>query len=304
MERKSKAQRHTSPARPESPRGRARRASGPDEVAITSSPLDAAVKQIRQLRGRAERERSGTCYVEGARIVAQAVRAGAAIERCVIAPALLSGEFARDVVRDLRALRVPVLELSPAAFGSISFKENLQGIGAVVRPRLELLQDVRLTNTLGWVALDAVGNPGNLGAILRTCDAVGCAGIIMLGNTTDPYHPAAVRASMGAVFSQRLVRAGFDEFAQWKRQHGYTVIGTSGTAARDYRHVGFQAPVVLLMGSERLGLSAEQQAVCDLLVSIPMVGTGDSLNLAVATSIVLYEVFFQQQDTAAKGLPG
>src|SRR5207245_8395225 len=133
------------------------------------------------------------------------------------------------------------------------------------------------------------GNPGNLGAILRTCDAVGCAGIILLGDTTDPYHPAALRASMGAVFSQRLVRAQLDEFARWKREHGYIVVGTSVTAEQEYRQVSYPAPLVLLMGSERLGLSAEQQAVCDMLVRIPMVGTGDSLNLAVATRGVLYE---------------
>src|SRR5438876_363273 len=99
--------------------------------------------------------------------------------------------------------------------------------GARARARLESLPDVHLTETLGWVTLDHVGNPGNLGAILRTCDAVGCAGIILLGDTTDPYHPAALRASMGAVFSQRLMRAELDEFARWKREHGYSVVGTS-----------------------------------------------------------------------------
>lgn len=256
---------------------------------------DATIREIRRLRGREDRERTGTCYVEGARIVAQALRAGLTIERCVIAPDLLTGDFGRSIVQELQQAGVPILELTPVAFGSISFKESLQGIGAVVRTRLESLADVDLDDTLGWVALDAVGNPGNLGAILRTGDAVGCAGVIALGDTTDPYHPAAVRASMGAVFSQRLVRASFEEFVRWKRARGYTVIGTSGSARPEYREVAYRAPVVLLMGSERLGLSDEQQAVCDQLVRIPMVGTSDSLNLAVATSVVLYEVFQQNR---------
>lgn len=267
---------------------------------IGASANNAIIPQLRRLRSREERDRTGTFYIEGVRIVAQAAKSGAQIEMCIIAPELLSSEYGWEIVHRLRAAGVPIVELSPAAFGSISFKENLQGIGAVVRPRVESLEDVQLDRTLGWVALDAVGNPGNLGAILRTSDAAGCAGIIMLGHTTDPYHPAALRASMGAVFSQRLIRASFDEFADWKRDRGCPVAGASGTADQEYRHVEYPTPLVLLMGSERLGLSLPQQALCDFLVRIPMVGTSDSLNLAVATSIVLYEVFYQHRERTEK----
>ena len=263
---------------------------------LSESPNAEFVRSVRQLRGRQERERTGTYYAEGSRIVAQAVRAGVPIDVAVIAPELISGAFAHEVVASLRAAGVRIVELSPADFGAISFKENLQGIGAVVRPRLLTLADVRLDRGLGWVALDNVGNPGNLGAILRTCDAVGCEGIIMLGPTVDPYHPSALRASMGAVFWQRLVRASFDEFAAWKRARGYPVVGASGEAAHEYRQIVYPAPVVLLMGSERLGLTAQQQAICDQLVRIPMVGTSDSLNLAVATGVVLYEIFHQRRE--------
>jgi TrmH family RNA methyltransferase len=124
---------------------------------------------------------------------------------------------------------------------------------------------------------------------------VGAAGAILLGPTTDPYDPAALRASMGAIFSQRLVRATFDEFAAWKRGAPYAVAGTSGAAPHEYRAVAYPRPLVLLMGSEREGLSPQQQALCDLLVSIPMVGRSDSLNLAVATGVVLYEIFQQRR---------
>ncbi len=260
-----------------------------------SNPDNRHITPLRALRSRTERERTGTFYIEGARIVAQALKTGAPIEMGVIAPALIQGEFAANVVDGLRALGVPMVELTPAAFGSISFKENLQGIGAVVRPRVETLADVERSDGLGWVALDAVGNPGNLGAILRTTDSVGCAGLILLGDTTDPYHPAALRASMGAVFGQRLVRASFDEFIRWKDDLQYPVVGTSGEGTVEYRHAVYPSPMVLLMGSERLGLSEVHQAACDLIVRIPMVGTSDSLNLGVATSVVLYEVFYQHR---------
>ena len=253
------------------------------------------VTQLRQLRRRKVRDESGTFYIEGNRIVAQALQSAYQIERGVIAPALLLGERAQQTAQALRETGAPVTELSPAEFGAISFKENLQGLGAVVRTRWEGLEAVRPDPGLGWVALDNVGNSGNLGAILRTGDAVGAAGMILLGQTTDPYHPAAVRASMGAVFGQRLVRAGFAEFVAWKRANGYPVVGTSGQAALSYRAVTYPDPCILLMGSERLGLTEAQQAACDRVVHIPMVGSSDSLNLGVATSLVLYEIFHQRQ---------
>ncbi len=264
-------------------------------MSVTSDSKNRYIPQLRALRSRDERERTGTYYIEGNRIVAQALEADAPIELGVVAPELLRGEHAHAVVARLRERGVPIVELSKAAFGSISFKENLQGIGAVLRSRIGTLAELPLGEQRNWVALDAVGNSGNLGAIFRTADAVGCAGLILLGDTTDPFHPAAVRASMGALFGQRLVRAPFKEFVEWKREHDYAVVGTSGEATQELREVIYPRPLILLMGSERLGLSPAQQAICDLVVRIPMVGTSDSLNLAVATSVVLYEIFHQQR---------
>lgn len=253
------------------------------------------VRQIRQLRSRPERERSGTYYIEGGRIVAQALAAGAQIELAVIAPELLAGAHAHQTVEALRQSGVEVLELMPNAFEAISFKENLQGIGAIVRLQRRGLDAIAADDRRGWVALDNVGNPGNLGAIMRTCDAVGCAGLILLGDTVDPYHPLAVRASMGSLFALQIVHASFEEFVAWKQQRGYAVIGTTPDVEQEYQHVSYPESCVLLMGSERLGLSEAQQAACDILVRIPMVGTCDSLNLGVATSIVLYEMFRQKR---------
>lgn len=253
------------------------------------------VQRLRRLRSPAERARTGTFYVEGARIVAQAIETGADIELGVVAPGLLKGTHALNTVTALRASGAPIVELSNAAFESISFKENLQGIGALVRQRSETLDSVTAMERVTWVALDGVGNPGNLGAIMRTCDAVGCAGLLLLGNTIDPHHPAAIRASMGSFFALRIIRASFDEFIRWKGANSYPIIGASPSAEKEYRQVLYPTPCVLLMGSERQGLSASQQAICDLLVRIPMIGSCDSLNLGVAASLILYEVFHQQR---------
>jgi TrmH family RNA methyltransferase len=262
---------------------------------MISSPGNAQIKRIRSLRQRKERERSGLFFIEGIRLVAEAVQMGAALETLVVAPQLLSSPFAQQLVAQQRQAGVPCLEVAPAAFQSLSSKEGPQGLAAVVRQQWAHLDDLRPDEPRCWVALEAVQDPGNLGTILRTCDAVGAAGVLLLGSTTDPYDPAALRASMGAVFAQRLVRASFDELAAWAQAHGCPLVGAAGGAAQDYQTVRYRLPLVLLMGSEREGLPPEQQARCDEVVSIPMVGRSDSLNLAVATGVLLYEIFNQQR---------
>ncbi|MBC8074625.1 MAG: RNA methyltransferase [Chloroflexales bacterium] len=262
-------------------------------ASVITSPANPAVKQIRALRERKERDRSGLCFIEGIRLVAEAVQLGAPVQQLVVAPELLSSDFAHEMVQSQRAAGVGVMEVGGAVFESLSRKEGPQGLGAVVRQQWLPLDAARADVGLCWVALDAVADPGNLGTILRTCDAVGAAGAILLGATSDPYDPAALRGSMGAVFSQRLVRAPFDAFIAWARSQRCAVIGTSDQATADLRAFPFPRPLALLMGSERQGLSPAQQAQCDAVVSIPMRGRSDSLNLAVATGVALYEIFYQ-----------
>lgn len=260
----------------------------------THSTQILSVKQIRKLRTKSARDQAGLFFAEGNRVITQAVRAQVDIRQGVYAPHLLTSSVGWQCINALKEAGVPLQVLSPHSFHSIATKDA-SGIGAVIASEMGTLNDVQLHGSLGWVALDNVGYPGNLGAIMRTCDAVGCGGIILLGDTTDPYHPAAVQASMGAIFSLRFVRATFSEFIQWKQQQHLTVIGTSGAAMLSYRQADYPHPTILLMGSERRGLSTAQQAVCDHVVRIPMVGSSDSLNLAIATSVVLYEMFHQQQ---------
>lgn len=260
---------------------------------MITSPANPSVKAIRALRQRKEREASGSFFIEGIRLVAEAAQLGAPIERLVVAPDLLASGFARELVAAQAAAGVPLLELSAEVFAGLSQKDGPQGLGAVVRQRWEPLEGLRLDRAPGWVALDRVADPGNLGTILRTADAVGMSGVILVGPSTDPYDPAALRGSMGAVFAQRLVRCTSAELAAWKRAAGAFVVGTSDKAAADYQAVAYPQPLVLLMGSEREGLAPELQALCDALVSIPMRGRSDSLNLAVATGVMLYELLAQ-----------
>jgi TrmH family RNA methyltransferase len=256
------------------------------------SPHNATIKRIRALRSRKERDRTGLAFVEGIRLVVEAAGQPDAIETLVVAPELLTSALARDLAADRRASGAACVYVGAEVFGTLATKDRPQGLGAVVRQRWRTLDQISVAEH-PWIALDAVQDPGNLGSILRTSDAVGAAGVILLGSAADPYDPAAARASMGALFTQQLARAQPAEFAAWVRRLQVPVIGASGAGADDYRAVAYPRPLVLLMGSERQGLSVEQLALCDQVVRIPMVGHSDSLNLAVATSLVLYEIFHQ-----------
>jgi RNA methyltransferase, TrmH family len=207
----------------------------------------------------------------------------------------LKSPLAEELVHDQESRGVPVRRCTAEVFASFSLRESPQGIGAVVGQRwtpLDALRPGRLPGAHrdegpGWVALDAARDPGNLGAILRTCDAAGCAGVVLIGHTADPFDPLAVRASMGTVFALPLARTDFAPFLAWRARMGLQLVGT---APLDYRAAPYRPPVVLLMGNERTGLSPARQDACDLVVRIPMAGRSDSLNLAVATGIMLYEV--------------
>ncbi len=269
---------------------------------ITSS-ANLRIKQIRKLRERKERQQSGLFYAEGLRIVIEAAHQGAPIQTVIIAPGLLTSPVGQKTVRELRQKGVEILEVGDDVFKSMAAKDDPQGIAAVISQQWMELEQVQVGPGHLWVGLDSVADPGNLGTILRTMDAVGGQGIILLDQSTDPYDPTAVRASMGALFSQKLVHVEFSQFATWKKSRHIFLVGTSDKARDDYHFTRYPPGFILLMGSERHGLGEEALALCDQVVRIPMAGISDSLNLAVATAIVLYEVFNQSRDQNEEGKP-
>jgi RNA methyltransferase, TrmH family len=255
---------------------------------------DPRLSPIRALRQRKERERTGLFFAEGVKFLSEAAAANAKIQTLVVAPQMLNNAWSQKTVRHLKRAGVEVIEVTPDVFQSLSLADEPQGVGMVVRQRWHPLEKVGRDGGLCWLAFETVRSPGNLGTILRTSDAVGGSGVILIGETIDPFDPALVRATMGAVFSQRFVRATHAEFARWKQRSEIRLIGTSPSARRDYRAACYHAPLVLYMGSERKGMPPEQQALCDEMVRIPVRGRADSLNLAVATGVMLYEVLRQK----------
>ncbi|HEV2458740.1 MAG TPA: TrmH family RNA methyltransferase, partial [Ktedonobacterales bacterium] len=192
-----------------------------------------AIQRIHRLRYRDDREGSSHYYVEGLGFVFQAVQQRAAIEALVVCPRLLAHNRARRLVRRQRQLGVPILQVTPRIMHQLTLVNDPQGIGAVVRQHWEALAHITPGEELCWIALHMVRSAGNLGTILRTSDAVGGAGVILLGNAVDPYDPATVRATMGSLYSQRLVRTTPAAFARWKPRHGCLLVGTAPDAPTD-----------------------------------------------------------------------
>ena len=277
---------------------------------LISSRTNPKIKQARALRGRQSRQRNGLFLVEGIFQVGEAVAAAQAgrlaLDSIFYAPELLKSEFALELVRGLRvehgAASVPCYAVTRQVFESIADKDNPQGIMAVARPTHYDLGALTRSNFPWGVALVSPQDPGNLGAILRSIDAVGASGLLLLDCSLDPYHPSAVRASMGALFWYPLVQASFAEFTSWVKERGYTVYGTSAHAPTDYRQVPpsdlpdrqsrsahpYTKPMILLLGSERQGLTEEQASICHHILRMPMRGRVTSLNLAVAAGVMLY----------------
>lgn len=253
-----------------------------------TNPRNPDIKQARQLHQRKTRDETGLFLVEGIRHVGEAVAAGAAVQYFCYAPDLLKSEFAHDLLEKQRQAGVRTYALAPDVFRSLADKDNPQGILAVVRRNHLTLENLTPQKHPWLVALVAPQDPGNIGTILRTMDAVGASGLILLDGGADPGHPNAVRASLGALFWMPVVSASFTEFTAWAAAQKYQLIGTSENGTVDYQHANYTRPCVLLMGSERDGLTPEQEAACTLMVRLPMVGRVTSLNLAVATGVMLY----------------
>jgi len=256
-----------------------------------TNPRNPLIKQARALQQRKVRDETGLFVVEGIRHVGEAVEAKAQVEYICYAPDLLQSDFAYQLLEKQMALGQRCYAVASEVFRSIAEKENPQGILAVVRQPHTALADLHPGNFAWGAALVAPQDPGNIGTVLRTIDAVGASGLLLLDGGADPAHPNAVRASMGAQFWLPVVSASFADFAAWAKGHGYHLYGTSAHGSVDYRTVtAFARPCVLLLGSEQKGLLPEQMAVCEQLIRLPMLGRVSSLNLAVAAGIMLYQM--------------
>ncbi len=252
-------------------------------IASLSNPL---VKQARSLRQRKARAETGLFLVEGLHHVGEAIESSWDVETVLYAPDLLTGDFSKQLLEQAVRLPLRLQPVSAQVMESLAEKDNPQGILALVQQRKVGFE--ALSGLQRLAALVSPQDPGNVGAILRTMDAVGVDGLCLLDGGVDLYHPSLVRASMGALFWKPVVQASFPEFIKWVQPNSYQLIGASAHAKVDYRKLTPRIPWILLMGSEQKGLSRQQLSACEGTVSLPMCGRVSSLNLAVATGILLY----------------
>ena len=257
---------------------------------LISSAANPVVKRMRLLAERKHRRREGAFVVEGIQAVWQAVEAGAEVEVILAAPGLLGDSPAAQLVARQEQAGVRVARVTSDLFARVSSRDGPSGLAAIVRARIPGLATLEVTPDSVFAALHEIGNPGNLGTIIRTANAAGAAGVVLVGPATDPFDPAAVKASMGALFSTPVVRADtVAEFFAWATDRGVTVVTTSAKAQASFWEARYARPLAILLGAEGSGLPAEVLAAGDLQVRIPMTGTAESLNLAVAAGLLLYQ---------------
>lgn len=243
------------------------------------------------LANRKHRREQGAFVVEGIQPVWRAVTAGWEIEALIVDPGLRQDSPAAAMVEEQEARGVRVAHLSHELFERLSARDGQAGLVAIVRSRQTDLADLRPDADSVFVALHRIGNPGNLGTIIRTADAVGAAAVILIGDTTDPYAPTAVKASMGSLFALNVVHLPSPEpFWTWAGRSGVEVVAASGQADLAHWSTSYRPPLALLLGSEGEGLPADLLARADRRVKIPMTGTAESLNVAAAAAVLLYEV--------------
>jgi TrmH family RNA methyltransferase len=247
------------------------------------------VKAVRALHMRKEREETGLFLAEGLKIVTEAIELGHAPKMLLFGPDA-GHPLLKKAVQTTENAGGEVVEVTRDILEKVSRRDNPQAVVAVFEQRFTPLETIQPASAPCWVALQAVRDPGNLGTIIRTADSAGCGGVILVGDCCDPYSVEAVRATMGSVFAVPLVKASVEAFIAWRKSWPGSVVGTLLTATTDYRAADYRSPTMILMGNEQQGLPPELAAVCDVNVKIPMRGRADSLNLSVATGIMIYAV--------------
>jgi TrmH family RNA methyltransferase len=261
----------------------------PRQITAFSNPL---IKDVRALREKKGRRRQSMFIAEGLRILTEAREAG-------FLPEILfywentEHPLLQSLIADTEAAGGDVIETTADILHKLSGKENPQTVLGVYRAFDLSLERVDRGAAPLWIVAQALRDPGNLGTILRTSDAVGAGGVILVDDCVDPFSTEAVRATMGALFTRTIAAAPWEMFLSWLRAGPGQLIGTSLKARLDYQEPRYEKPAFILVGNEAQGLPPPYEAECDLLVKMPMLGKADSLNAAVATAVMAYEVINQ-----------
>ena len=260
-----------------------------------SSPHDPRFLTLRSLQTSQGRSRANLFIIEGIRHLARAVEHCAPIESIFLDPSVLSNPFGQKLARRLRQQGVPGIRLSRELYRDMTLATEPQGIGAVLRQKWLPLEQIRVPRISFWLAVESIESPGNLGTIIRTAEAAGVGGVFILNPNSDPHDPATIRATMGSLFSQKLVRCSVPEFKCCAKSNGVSVVASSPSGLMDYKALAYRFPTALIVGNEKQGLSEQLLETANVVVRISMSGGCDSLNAAVAAGILLFEISGQRK---------
>ena len=259
----------------------------PRQVTAFSNPT---VKRLRSLRDKKARREEGLFLAEGLRILAEARDSGRLPEIVAFSAEGARHPLAAEIIAATEAAGGDAIETDPDILSKMSGKDNSQMLLGAYRQPSTALERIDRSKAPLWIVAQALRDPGNIGTILRTGDAVGAGGLILIDESADAFSVEAVRASMGAVFTQEIATARWPEFIQWLRSGEGQLVGTSLKATHDYLDADYRRPCFLLIGNEQQGLPGDYEAECDLLVKIPMAGRADSLNAAIAAAVMAFTI--------------
>jgi TrmH family RNA methyltransferase len=259
--------------------------TAPRVITSLANPL---VKAARALHTKKARDESGTFLAEGLKIATDALDLGRTPKSLIYGREMREHPRLRSLEQATLAAGGEAVEVGADILQKISRRDNPQAVLAIYEQTYAALNELAPQRAGTWVALEAVRDPGNLGTIVRTADAAGCGGVILVGECCDPYSVEGVRATMGSIFAVPLFRAAPDAFLDWRRAWTGSVVGALLSASLDHRIAEYHRPTLILLGNEQQGLSEGMARSCDVAVKIPMRGRADSLNLAVAAGVMIY----------------
>ncbi len=256
-----------------------------------TSPANPAIKRLKSLHDKKGRRAEGLFLAEGLRVCTEALAAGQVPTILAFDAAAEAHPLTRALIAATQSAGAHAIRTTRDILGRLTGKDNAAAVVAAYAIPDTSLARIDRTAAPMWLVVENLKDPGNLGTMLRTCDATGAGGIILLDQSCDPFSVEAVRASMGALFSKAVAQAPAAEFFAWLRSGAGELVGAALEGRTvDYRRHRWRPPTFLFMGNEQSGLPAAYVAECDALVRMPMKGNADSLNVAVAAAVLLYEV--------------
>ena len=255
---------------------------------VVTSLSNPTVKAVRALHLRKHRDETGQFVAEGLKIITEAVELGNAPHVLMYGDEAVGHPLLQKAIAATHAQGGEVIAVTQNILAKVSRRDNPQAVVGVFGQTFTPIEDLDPARALAFVALHRVRDPGNLGTIVRTADAAGCGAVILVGECCDPYSVESVRATMGSIFAVPIAQATEDAFATWRAGWPGSVVGTLLSATVDHSKAVYTKPTLILMGNEQQGLTPDMAALCDVNVKIPMRGRADSLNLSVATGVMIY----------------